>query len=183
MVRTLIIALLVTGAMQMSACHDDSQPAGSGQATVVNLPVVQLADIEQLMAETIEQNRVLVIDFWATWCVPCVVMFPDLHAGIKAMNPEDIRLISITLDDPGEFEARAIDFLRQHHALDDAYMLSPDSDDQIAVVRGIGDTWNDLVVPAIFVFDRQGNIIGEFLDGPADLPAILDAAAQAAGQP
>jgi len=58
----------------------------------------------------------------------------DQHTDI---GPQ-VKLISVTLDSPGKYEKMAIEFLAGHDALDHAYMLSPDSDEQVQ--RG-SDTW------------------------------------------
>lgn len=135
------------------------------------LPRVELADLQRLIDETAAQDRVLMIDFWATWCIPCVQIFPELHEGLKAMG-ERVRPVSVTLDDP-DYEPQAIKFLRQHHATEDAYMLMPESDAQLEVAAELGERWNDLVVPAILVFDAQGELAGEYLDAEAQPDAIL----------
>ena len=137
------------------------------------LPVVDLAAIEAIIAEADANDRVLVIDFWATWCVPCVAMFPDVHEGLKARG-DAVRAVSITLDDPGEMERNAVAFLKEHDALKDAYRMKPDGVEQARVVDALGERWQDVVIPAFLVFDRDGELAGEFLEGgDATVEAIL----------
>jgi thiol-disulfide isomerase/thioredoxin len=136
-----------------------------------NLQVVDLADIKNLIAETAASDRVLVIDFWATWCVPCVEMFPALHAGLVS-HGDRVRAVSVTLDDPSR-EAAAIEFLADQHALKDAYIFKSDSIAQQALIDGLGQRWNNLAVPAILVYDPAEGLVGEFLEGGATA-AILE---------
>jgi len=142
----------------------------TGEQTAVPLPRIDQAGLERLIAESAEQDRVLVIDFWATWCVPCIEMFEPLHKGVKELGP-NVRLVSVTLD-ALETEAAALRFLNRHNAMEDAYLLVPDVDQRLATVEAIGERWNDLVVPAILVFGPDGKLAGEFL-GSADVEPIL----------
>ncbi len=137
--------------------------------TADKLQIVDLDDIKKIIAEADAADQVLVIDFWATWCVPCIEMFPGIHAGLveRGATGQDgaaVRAVTVTMDDPSR-EASAIDFLQEHDALHDAYIFVSDSAAQQALADGLGDKWNSLALPAILVYDSQGNLAGEFLEG------------------
>ena len=137
----------------------------------LHLQVVALEDVNAIIAETAERDKVLVIDFWATWCVPCVEMFPALHEGLVARG-DAVRAVTVTLDDPSR-EPAAIEFLVEHDALHDAYIFKNDSAEQQALADGLGEKWDSLAVPAILVFDAKGNLVGEYLEG-GSTDAILE---------
>jgi thiol-disulfide isomerase/thioredoxin len=149
-----------------------SMPAAEALTTAPErLQIVVLDDIKAIVAEAAAQDKVLVIDFWATWCVPCIEMFPALHEGLVARG-DGVRAVSVTLDDPSR-EADAVAFLADHDALHDAYIIKNDSAAQQALADGMGENWNSLAVPAILVYDSGGNLVGEFLEG-GSTDAILD---------
>ncbi|MCX5660667.1 MAG: TlpA disulfide reductase family protein [Planctomycetota bacterium] len=136
------------------------------------LQPIDLNGLRELISLTSAgRKQILVIDFWATWCGPCVEMFPDIHERITALGP-GVRLISVTLDNPGKLEQAAIAFLRKQHAIDDAFILPPDTDARLEVVHGLAKKWNDLVVPAILVFDADGQLAGEFVDNVQVDPVV-----------
>ncbi|QDU72446.1 TlpA family protein disulfide reductase [Mucisphaera calidilacus] len=190
--RTAIAACLLAA---LTACDQNSTAENPPPTPAVNttteaapapkpdlpdaLPVLDIDGIEALIAESAARDQIVVIDFWATWCVPCVAMFPELHEGLVAMG-DDVRAVSITLDAPGKYEQRAIAFLNEHHALKDAYLLVPDTDQQERVVERLGEQWSNLEVPAVFVFGPDGKLAGEFL-GP-DVKGILETTASLRSQ-
>lgn len=150
----------------------EGERAADQPATAETLPVVGLEEIEVIIDEADRNDRVLVIDFWATWCVPCVAMFPDLHAGLKERG-DAVRPVSVTLDGP-DAEAKAVDFLKKQNAMEDAYRVEPVGEVQSDIVDALGENWNDVVIPAILIFDQNGELAGEFLEGgDATVRAIL----------
>ena len=174
-------------ASSLVGCGEQSSPAEPAEPAVASeqiseklpesLPVADLATLQQLIKETADQDRVLVIDFWATWCQPCVAMFPQLHEDIAALG-DKVRMVTVTFDSPGKYEQQAIEFLAQHHSLNDAYIVIPDSDGQLALPAALGQRWKDLVVPAILVYDRNGQLAGEFVDGGVELAGDVVAKAR-----
>lgn len=145
---------------------DEGEAARHARVLAEGLPRVDRAALERIVQRTAEENRVLVLDFWATWCGACVAIFDDVHQRITALG-EGARLVTVTLDGSQE-ETRAINFLAEHHALDDAYMLRPDNATRGEVDRHFGERWRALAVPAILVFDTEGELAREFIGEDAE---------------
>ncbi len=141
-------------------------------ADAESLPQVELADLKTIVDEAAAADQVLVMDFWATWCIPCREMFGPLHDQLGELG-SGVRLISVTLDTPGETEERAIEFLREHHALKDAYMITTNADGRVAIAEGLGDRWYNMVVPVVLIFGPDGKLQGEFLDAEAAVEPIV----------
>lgn len=132
-------------------------PTGKPTATAAT-PIlsIDLPKLQALLKDSADKKQVVIIDFWATWCIPCVEMFPSLHAGAEKLGP-NVRLITISLDDPAD-DDKVRDFLTRNHALKDAYILDGDADKQLAMVAGLGKNWDALVAPALFVFGKDGKL-------------------------
>ncbi len=164
------ICILVTAGIGCEQSADPRaaqkpMPSGHTEPDPV-LPQLDLAGLRSLIAASDRQDRVLLLDFWATWCRPCVDLFPRLHRRLKALGNR-VRVVTVTLDAPGQGEARAVSMLQRHHATHDAYMLVADSDARLNVVSALGRRWRDLVVPAILVYNIEGRLEVEFLGGEA----------------
>ncbi len=127
-----------------------------------DLPIIDVPTYQELVRSTAADGRVLVVDFWATWCAPCIEMFPQIHERMER-HGDKVRLVSITLDGPRAVPA-AVDFLQTHHALPDAWRLFPDTDVQIDFIEQLNADWNDLVVPVILIYDSKGNLAAAFIN-------------------
>ncbi|MCE9589828.1 MAG: TlpA family protein disulfide reductase [Planctomycetes bacterium] len=136
------------------------------------LPRTDLEGLKKVIAETAAQRKVLVLDFWATWCPPCVALFDPLHRELGAMS-DRVRLVSVTLD-ADETEPAAFRYLREHGAMKDAFLLVPDTNKRLAVVRGLANTWSDLVVPTLLVYDTEGKLAAEIFPQDERVEPIVE---------
>ena len=99
------------------------------------------------------KGRPAVVNFWATWCVPCIQEHTTLTSGARA-NP-DVAFVGIVYEDSSE-NARA--FLAQRGT---SYPSFVDEDGKAAIAFGIYG------VPETFFIDAQGTITDKYV-GPLD---------------
>jgi len=140
--------------------------------------VVELkeAGLKELLESGSVAGRPLLINFWATWCVPCREEFPDL-VRLRSDYPADkLGFALVSLDDPSEIEGTVPAFLAEMRAGAFAsYLLNADDPD--AAINLIDPTWHG-ELPATFLFDRAGNVVYKH-KGRVKVPeltAALDAA-------
>jgi peroxiredoxin len=86
-------------------------------AADVDAPVtVEMAAAEDL--KKLRQNgtgKLLLINFWATWCAPCASEFPDLEATYRMYKARNLELVTVSVNDPEE-RAGVLEFLKTHKA-------------------------------------------------------------------
>lgn len=132
------------------------------------IPVVNAGTIKALRKQAAMQNKVLVVDCWATWCPSCVAMFPHLHQAMKERG-DDVILISLTFDEGEALTEKAKQFLTKHDAWENAYQATPDSDEKDAIAKALSDTWDGGALPAVFVYKPDGTTVHEMLETRGEL--------------
>jgi thiol-disulfide isomerase/thioredoxin len=120
------------------------------------------------------RERPLLVNFWATWCVPCREEFPDLVKLRGLYAPESLDFALVSLDDPSDIGTAVPDFLLESGAASlPAYLLH--SEDDNAAINLVDPTWGG-ELPATFLYDRAGRLAYTHKGRikPADLQAAID---------
>jgi thiol-disulfide isomerase/thioredoxin len=60
-------------------------------------------------------KNLLLVNFWATWCGPCAVEFPDLVATSRMYRSRHVEFVSVSENQPEE-KALVLEFLKRHRA-------------------------------------------------------------------
>jgi thiol-disulfide isomerase/thioredoxin len=101
-------------------------------------PPITRVGLEGLRNLLIPDSKPLVINFWATWCVPCREEFPDL-VKIEAEYKGKIDLVTVSLDEVADLDTEVMQFLTSMKASMPAYLLdTPDAD---AAISEVSKNW------------------------------------------
>ena len=119
----------------------------------VSLEKVTVADMKALAANT--TGKTLLVNFWATWCAPCVEEFPDLMNTWRMYRRRPFQLVTVTINYPDE-EKAVRSFLESHKA--SARNLIPASTDPSEIVQALDNDWNG-GVPYSMVIAPGGKVL------------------------
>src|SRR5262245_3396247 len=73
------------------ACKNEDAKASAPTVTVTDLPALQ-----KYLAE--QRGKPLLVNFWATWCVPCCEEMPDLVAGTREFRARGGALVGVAME-------------------------------------------------------------------------------------
>jgi thiol-disulfide isomerase/thioredoxin len=111
----------------------------------------------------------VVVNFWASWCEPCIEEFPDLVRAARTWRPRGVRFMSVSADDPKD-PAPVKRALARFGAPFDSILIAPA--DAESVMKSFDDAWTG-ALPATFVYDASGRKLQQLL-GKAIDPTTLD---------
>jgi thiol-disulfide isomerase/thioredoxin len=135
------------------------KPAGANKVAAALVPVTEIdADgLKNLLPRADAQAaRPLLINFWATWCVPCRKEFPDLVKIDADYRVRGLEFVLVSADDVSDIKIVVPKFLREMRATSmPAYLLN--ATDTEAAIAQIDPAWGG-ELPATFLFDRQGKL-------------------------
>lgn len=110
-------------------------------------------DLERLLKSP--DDKLHVVNFWATWCAPCVRELPYFEKLSKAYDPDRVSFTMISLDFPSEVDNQLKPFLEKNRlSLEIALMQNLDYDTWISKVDK--DWYGNL--PATLVFNNHRKI-------------------------
>jgi thiol-disulfide isomerase/thioredoxin len=73
---------------------------------------IKIPDLEKLLGSS--ENSLLVINFWATWCPPCIKELPHFQKVSEELKSENVRFIFVSLDFPSQIESQLMPFLKKN---------------------------------------------------------------------
>ena len=80
-------------------------------ATAAALQTIDPSRYQEILRN--RRGRVVLVDFWATWCQPCLELFPHAVELQRRLGNRGLTVISFSLDDPDETEAVKVVLTRQ----------------------------------------------------------------------
>jgi thiol-disulfide isomerase/thioredoxin len=114
-----------------------------------------------------QKGKVVLVNFWATWCKPCRAEMPALQTLAQKLRPRGFELITISNDEASK-EPAAIKALAEFKIAGVTYLRKTADDDKFC--DAIDPKWQG-VLPALFIYDRSGKKVRAFF-GETPIPTI-----------
>ena len=115
-------------------------------------------------------GKVVLLDYWATWCAPCRRSMPELERLHQAYARKGLVVLGVSVDDPPAHK-KAKNLVKSKKY---GYRFAFDRSDAPSWPE-----WGVQAIPAAFLIDRKGQIVAQWTGIPAD-PAEVEAAIEKA---
>ena len=128
----------------------------AGQAGNRLAPVDE-AGYRKLVQEA--KGKVLLVDFWASWCAPCRLEMPELVKLNNNLRARGFQLTLVSIDDVAQ-AAEALNVLKRNEA--PAPFFRKEAKDDEAFIDAVDAKWGG-ALPGLFLYDKAGNKVRSFI--------------------
>lgn len=150
--HTLLLCGLLPVGGCLVACNRTSHPAQVGERAP-NV-VIHNGDQTVSLRQYEKQNKVVVLNFWASWCAPCLEEFPSLMQLQKDMP--NIAVVAVAFDTD---EASYRQYLTDNHITGITTIVD--------LTNGSSNAFDTTRPPETYIIDRRGIIRRKFIGMPA----------------
>ena len=106
------------------------------------------------LSNLIGNNKVVLVNFWATWCGPCRREIPELVALQREFKDKGVEVVGLTVEDP-RTEQENVRIFMQRFSINYKIGFSPKE----MFLLCNGSAYPSAPIPQTFIFDRQGRLV------------------------
>jgi len=120
----------------------------------VNLELAAADQIKTLRANS-GAGKLLLVNFWATWCEPCITEFPELQRMVRMYRKRALDIVTVSINSPDE-KKLVQSFLEEQHAINRNLLFS--GADSADAVSAFGTEWSG-GVPYTVLIGMNGEVL------------------------
>ncbi len=152
----------LTTRAQLLQNTSDKESVFSARSTVL----VKKIKYEELETTVLKQNNdtLYVVNFWATWCRPCVKELPYFEKLNNDYQKEKLKVILVSMDFPSKIQTNLIPFIERKQLKSQVFLL--DEPDGNSWISKVNKDWSGAIPATVFV--KNGSMVfkeGVFEEG------------------
>ncbi len=153
------VALTLASLIILAGCYSSSKPSSIGAGA----PDFTIRDSDRSVTLSQLRGKIVVLNFWATWCPPCVEEMPSLVQMQKKLQDKGVTVLAVSVDD----DANDYHKFLKDHAIDLLTVRESGQRTEKGVIAPVSSRYGTIKVPETFIIDRDGTIRRKFI-GPVD---------------
>ena len=147
MIKKYIFALFFV--LLLFSCKKDEVKVDT--KTVTSVKSYTYKELKPLLEK--QDGKTYVINFWATWCAPCVKELPAFEKLNEEYASKNVEVILVSLDFPKQVEKRLLPFINKKNLKSKVILL--DDVDEDVWIKDIDSTWSG-ALPATLIYSAKG---------------------------
>lgn len=174
--RASVAAVILSCALTATGRAEDG---GSPEPTASRPPELHPATAAQVLEAVRRPGaRAVLVNVWATWCLPCREEFPDILRLYRKHRESGLRLILVSGDFDDDREKQVGKFLAEHGVDFPSYLKEGDD---MEFIDTLDPRWSG-ALPATFIYDSTG-ALRHFWEGKASYSTIKEKVLEVLGPP
>lgn len=123
----------------------------SSGTLVSKVPETGIEQIERYIKS--EDDTLYIINFWASWCKPCIKEIPYFEEIQKKYSDQKVQVILVSLDMPRHLESRVIPFVENNQIISRVYLLNEPNENKW--IPKIDPSWSGAIPATLFIKNRE----------------------------
>jgi thiol-disulfide isomerase/thioredoxin len=113
-----------------------------------------------------KDDKIYIVNFWATWCAPCVKELPYFDSIKQKYTNKNVEILLVSLDSPKQVDKKLIPFINEHKILSQVVLLDDINED--VWIKAIDESWSG-TLPATLIYTKNSR---KFYKGAIDYKTL-----------
>ena len=140
--------LIVLSLVLLASCKKQVEPVAVNENDEIE--IYNYSQLEPLL--NAEDDKIYVVNFWATWCAPCIKELPYFQELDQQYADDKLEVILVSLDFPDKFESQLLPFVKKKNIKPQVILLD-DPDENVWIAK-IDSTWSG-ALPATLIYNNK----------------------------
>lgn len=154
LIRKITLVLVLTFALTLVV---GTPSASAEEKAKITFEKVDYAGLDKAVAK--HKGKVVVMDLWGFWCIPCLQKFPKFVKMSEKYKGKDVVFMSLCLpiEEDNTIQPKGVKFLTKMKATFPNFLLADH--------KGWGDKFNTAGAPAVRIYGKDGKLVQQFSPG------------------
>lgn len=117
------------------------------------ISVIKVTDLEKRIKN--DSDTTYIVNFWATWCAPCVKELPDFDSINQVYKSKKVKVLLVCMDFKEDMQSKVLPFISQRKIRSEIVLLDEVNGNYF--IPKISDQWTG-AIPATLIINQQKNI-------------------------